>query len=186
MESSLRAKHTFRIVGAFTLAAAALLGVAVLPWDDLLGLTYTVRIYVPEASGIGKHTKVRIHGFEVGTVEAVRLAPPSIAATPGSNRKIEIALRLEKEIQEEVRTDSTASFQVAGLFDDRHIAIERGLTGTPIADGGEIPFKPDKQVDLRALVEALAKIVTCPAEEAAGKKNRKAKTEVPECRNANK
>lgn len=160
------------------LGAALTLAAFAIPWSDLLARTYPLRIYVPEASGIGEHTRVSIDGIEVGRVQEIRLSTPPAGQRVDPNRRIEISLRLRREIQQEIRDDSKAEFQTAGLLGSREIVIQRGLTGLPIQEGGEVRFAPGKELNLAAVLERLSEIVKCAAEDAAARKNSEATREV--------
>jgi ABC-type transporter Mla subunit MlaD len=123
--------------------------------------TYRLSIYAPEAEGLTAGSPVMLDGIQVGTVYAVSLAEGSANA----QRKVEVALRLEKRYQDMIRTDSKASFMTQGFLGNRAVTIQRGYSGVPIKAREEIPFVPERQMTGVDIVDLLKKIADCQKQE---------------------
>jgi phospholipid/cholesterol/gamma-HCH transport system substrate-binding protein len=143
--------------------ALAVLGALFLLWG--FGLwssgafrpTYQIQMFVPEAAGVLEGASVTLDGMPIGKVSRVELADkPS-----DSNRKIRLVLRIEKQFQNMVRDDSTASLVSSGLLGDRHVGIQRGIAGSPINSGGEIRAIQVKEATLTDFIDAIEKRADC-------------------------
>ena len=137
------------LVGLFLIA----MGIFYVTGAGILAAKYRVRTFLPEVEGLTTGAPVRLDGVEIGNVERIQLN-----RTRGDrNRNIELTLRIEKEYQKEVLTDSTASLITEGLLGNRYVSIERGVTGTPIQVDGEVPGREEKA--MKAIVERGADLV---------------------------
>jgi ABC-type transporter Mla subunit MlaD len=157
------AEITIRISDKVLKVALAVLGALFLLWG--FGLwssgafrpTYQIQMFVPEATGVFAGASVRLDGMPIGRVSRVELADkPS-----DSNRKIRLVLQIEKQFQNMIPDDSTASLVSRSLLGDRNVSIQRGFTGSPINSGGEIRVVQVKEASLTDFIDAIEKRVDC-------------------------
>ena len=55
-------------------------------------------------------------------------------------------MRLNRDFQNDIRSDSSASLLTEGFLGDRVVTIQRGYTGQVLQDGQEVPGKEEKAV----------------------------------------
>src|ERR1700683_1582660 len=66
---------------------------------------YQIEMFIPDAERVRAGAAVTMDGVPVGSVSEVALANNSA----GSNRRIDVGLRIEKRFQSMIRDDSTAA-----------------------------------------------------------------------------
>jgi len=115
---------------------------------------YQIQMSVPEAEGVRVGASVLLNGLPVGKVSGVKLAEHS----EDSNRKIEIDMRIPKQFQGRIPTDSTAYLIRNGLLGERIVDIHLGSSGTAVSPGGEINVGLVKEASATDFVDALKKI----------------------------
>ena len=107
---------------------------------------YTLKTYLSSAAGLRGGSQVRIKGIPVGAVERVRISP-----FPEASRAVEVIMRVPRDYQNEIRADSEASLQTAGLLGEAYVDISRGSPGQPvIADNGEV--KSSEEADIKRIM----------------------------------
>src|SRR5271170_6943179 len=108
-------------VGVFVLFGLAVMAAAIfyVTGGGTFGPKYRLTAYLPEVEGLKVGAPVALSGFEIGTVETIKLNPKP------SDRlhNIEVNMRIDKRYQDSVRTDSTASLVTQGLLGDRYVTI---------------------------------------------------------------
>ncbi len=108
---------------------------------------YTLKTYFSGAGGLRPGSQVRIEGIPVGTVEGIRLSPFT-----EENRAVEVVMRVPRDYQGQIRADSTASLQTAGLLGEAFVDIQRGSSNQPaVPDGGEV--KSVEEADIKRIVQ---------------------------------
>ena len=159
---------TIRISDRALKAAGALLGAVLLWWgyshllaSGVLRPKYQIQMFVPESAAVQVGAPVRLDGLTVGKVSVVSLVGDS--ADP--NRRIEVALRIEKRFEDLIRTDSAASLLPEGLLGVRYVNIHRGFSGSPIPPGGEIRVVPVKEMSFTDFIGVIGKAANCHNEE---------------------
>ena len=146
-------------VGLFVLVGLAVLaaGIFYVTGAQFLGPKYRLRTLLPEVSGLATGAPVRIDGVEVGNVERITI----VARTPGKaaekNKNIEVVLRINRDYQKDILTDSTASLVTEGLLGNRYVNITRGFTGVPLKEGQEVPGTEEKAI--KEVVERSADVL---------------------------
>ena len=113
-----------------------------------------------------RRAKVTLDGVEVGNVDSIQMARPKPGEPPNAKRSVEVVMRVSRDFQNDIRTDSTAALLTEGFLGDRVVTLQRGYTGVVLQDGQEIPGAEEKSLNeimangadlmqnLNALVEA--------------------------------
>ncbi|MFZ0038574.1 MAG: MlaD family protein [Candidatus Acidiferrales bacterium] len=126
----------FVLVGLFIMAAA----IFYVTGGGTFGPKYRLTAYLPEVEGLKVGAPVALSGFEIGTVETIRLNPKPV--DPRHN--IEVVMRIDKRYQDSIRSDSIASLVTQGLLGDRYVNVTRGITGQPLASGAVVQTSEEK------------------------------------------
>jgi|ERR1700722_4179121 ABC-type transporter Mla subunit MlaD len=122
---------------------------------------YRLRVYVPEVSGLDDHTQVRLNGMLIGSVSGIKLN----ARPDSSERKMELDLRVDKQYQDAIRSDSIATTLPDGLLGPRFVSIRGGFKGTVIPPDGEIPFAAEQEISFADVLKSLQKKTDCSHDE---------------------
>jgi len=124
-------------VGLFVLAALFILAVAIfyVTGTPVWGPKYRLVTYLPEVDDLAQGANVSLDGVAIGNVESIRLNPKPEDAM----HSVQVVMRIDKNFQNEIRTDSKASLITTGLLGTRYVTISRGLTGAVIANNGTVP-----------------------------------------------
>ncbi|HTR47214.1 MAG TPA: MlaD family protein [Verrucomicrobiae bacterium] len=124
-------------VGVFVLAGLfiAMIAVFYVTGAGFLGPKYRLVTHLPEVEGMKQGAPVDLDGIEIGNVQSVALTKDP----KDRMHSVTLVLRIDTRYQDQIRTDSTASLVTQGLLGDRYVTISRGLTGSVIPAGGELP-----------------------------------------------
>src|SRR5438874_3124505 len=95
-----------------------------------------IYLYVPDATGLGKGSPVRVDGVDVGKVAAVRLSGLS---EPG--RVVRVVMDVDVSRLASITADSTAQMATDTLVGDQYIAIATGRSEERLQPEGEIAYK---------------------------------------------
>ena len=146
-------------VGLFVLAATALLVVVIfyVTGAGALGPKYRLHAYLPEVDGLTVGAPVRLDGVEVGNVENILVAAPKPGEKPSKDRNIRVDMRIQKQFQDYIRSDSSAGLITEGLLGNRYVDIDRGFVGRKLENEEEIPGREEKA--LKAVVERSADLM---------------------------
>jgi phospholipid/cholesterol/gamma-HCH transport system substrate-binding protein len=110
-----------------------------------LGKHYTLKAYFPEAEGVRSGAEVDLAGVPSGDVESIQ-----VSNLRDPNRAVVVAMTLRREFQQDIRADSVATIQTAGLLGQSFVDISRGSPSQPVlSNGAEVSARegPDiKQV----------------------------------------
>ena len=146
-------------VGLFVLVGLMILAVAIfyVTGAGFLGPKYRLKTYLPEVSGLSTGAPVRLDGVEIGNVEKIRLVPRVPGKPPERMHNIEVIMRLDRNYQKDILTDSTASLVTEGLLGNRYVTIQRGYTGVPLTEGQAITGTEEKAI--KEVVERSADVL---------------------------
>ncbi|MGE0454706.1 MAG: MlaD family protein [Vicinamibacteria bacterium] len=132
-------------VGLVALASLGILAVTILYIGSGGGTPfaprYVVRALMSDVNGLKPGAPVRVGGVEVGTVTHVDFA------SSGARGMVEVTMRLDRRVQQQVTTDSQAQLGSLGLLGEKAVDITSSTRGTPIEErgyvqaAGEDPFK---------------------------------------------
>jgi phospholipid/cholesterol/gamma-HCH transport system substrate-binding protein len=125
----------FVLVGLSVLAA----GIFYVTGAGTIGPKYRLITYLSDVSGLVHGAPVRLNGVEIGNVESIKLAPRIPGKARVNNRNIEVVMRVSKQYESDILTDSTASLVTEGLLGNRYVNITLGVTGAELKDGQEVP-----------------------------------------------
>ncbi len=157
-------------VAVLAVAAVAILSVLVylLSGGTLFRPKTTLRIYVPDASGLAPGAPVRLNGILVGKIRSVRL---SGSADP--RRVVEVRMAIEENYVRQIPRDSVSMTAADNLLGDLFIDITKGKSPQSAPPGGEIPFQPApdlmKQIDIEQFEDRMRAIDQFLADLQAGK-----------------
>jgi phospholipid/cholesterol/gamma-HCH transport system substrate-binding protein len=110
-----------------------------------LGRHYDLKAYFPEAEGLRSGAQVDLAGVPVGNVNRIYLSK-----SQNPNRAVVVLMTISQKYEDDIRADSVATVQTAGLLGESFVDISRGHPTQPaLGNGGELAAKegPDiKQV----------------------------------------
>jgi phospholipid/cholesterol/gamma-HCH transport system substrate-binding protein len=103
----------------------------------VLGGHYTLKAYFPEAEGLRNGAEVDVAGVPAGNVDRVY-----VSSSPDPNRAVAVEMSVGRSYQHDVRSDSVATVQTAGLLGQSFVDISRGHAPHPVLhNGGEVTAK---------------------------------------------
>lgn len=91
---------------------------------------YALKVRFPNAASVKPGSPVRVAGVEVGSVTAMRF----------EGAEVELTFEIEESMRERVRTTSVASIGSISLLGEGAVDITARTDGTPIPDGGFVPY----------------------------------------------
>ncbi len=146
-------------VGLFVLAGAVLLGVVIfyVTGGGGFGAKYRLRVFLPEVDGLTIGAPVRVDGVDVGNVERIAIAVPKSGQSTSKDRNIEIDMRIQKNFDSYIRSDSSAGLITEGLLGNRYVDIDRGYVGRVLTNDEEIPGR--QETALKEVVERSADLM---------------------------
>jgi phospholipid/cholesterol/gamma-HCH transport system substrate-binding protein len=146
-------------VGLFVLAGAVLLAVVIfyVTGGGGWGPKYRLRAFLPEVDGLSLGAPVRVDGVEVGNVEKISIAISKPGQAASKDRNIEVDLRIQKNFDSYIRSDSSAGLITEGLLGNRYVDIDRGYVGRVLQNDEEIPGREEKA--LKEVVERSADLM---------------------------
>lgn len=94
-----------------------------------------IRTYFTDVAGLRTGASVRLSGMNIGSVSDVKLVPDTTG-------RVEVTMRINKELRQFIRLDSEASIETEGLVGSKIIAISPGSQDMEIIeDNGVIKAK---------------------------------------------
>lgn len=114
----------------------------------------TLYLYIPDASGIGRGSPVRVDGIQVGTVSDVALSGSS-----QPNYIVLVTMRVERNHLVNIPVDSTADISADTMLGDEFVGILSGRSAQTVAPGGTVAMKPQANaLDLQQFAKNLHSI----------------------------
>ncbi|HEV2348406.1 MAG TPA: MlaD family protein [Terriglobia bacterium] len=145
-------------VGVFVLVSLVVLGVGIFfisgQVGGFLSRRYTLKTYFASAGGVHEGAEVRLAGIAVGNVSKIQLSP-----FQDPNRAVEVLLKVTKHYQDNIRADSVASIETAGLLGDGYIDITRGGPGQAILPNNGV-VKSQEEADIKEIVKNANDVVS--------------------------
>jgi phospholipid/cholesterol/gamma-HCH transport system substrate-binding protein len=123
-------------VGVFVLAGLVLAGITIfyVTGAHFFGAKYRLVTYMPEVNQLATGAPVDLDGILVGNVQSFSFTPHPEDA----DHAVTIVMEIDKNFQNQIRTDSSASLATQGLLGDRYVSLTRGLTGEVIPNNGVV------------------------------------------------
>ena len=99
-----------------------------------LSRKYTVQAYFADASGLRGGAAVQLAGIPVGNVSKF-----IITNSTQPDHAVDVTLKIARKYQDQIRSDSVASIETAGLLGESFVNITRGTPGKAIIPpGGQV------------------------------------------------
>jgi phospholipid/cholesterol/gamma-HCH transport system substrate-binding protein len=120
-------------IGLLAIAAIVIAVIAVFMLTGTRGFfwqQYNLKTRFPDVAGLRAGSPVRVAGVEVGTVDAVDFV----------GEQVDVTMAINDNMQERIRTESKASLGSVSLLGESAVDITPSTQGTPIPEGGYVPF----------------------------------------------
>jgi phospholipid/cholesterol/gamma-HCH transport system substrate-binding protein len=131
-------------VGIFVFLMVLLAGVVVFligKESNLFEQQVSLSTSFANVSGLKAGAPVRLSGLDVGVVTGIRF--PDAAA----QAKIDVFLKVRKDVTSRITTESVANIESRGLLGDKIIDITAETKGKPLAEGAVIPGATPRGLD---------------------------------------
>ncbi|HUI53643.1 MAG TPA: MlaD family protein [Bryobacteraceae bacterium] len=142
-----------------SVVAAGILGTLVylLTGGSLVQQLAATYLYIPDATGLGEGSAVRVDGIDVGKVAEVALS-----GSNDPNRVVKVTMKVRRSQLPLIPIDSYAQISSESLIGDKFVDITSGTAAARIAAGAEIIYKnqPEllKTLDLAQFTAQLRKV----------------------------
>ena len=125
-------------VSAVAVAGLAILGTitVLLTGGTLFRPKANLYLYLPDGTGLGKGSPVRVDGIGVGKVDSVVLSGSS-----EPNRIVKVTMIVERDRLPSIADDSTAQTGSETMIGDKFVDVRSGTSPNRIQPGAEIRFK---------------------------------------------
>lgn len=136
-------------VGIFVLVGIVVImvGIFYVTGASFLGPKYTLVTYLPDVQGLAAGASVTLDGVEIGNVDTIDVNRGQAGQPPNQQHAVKVVMRVSRDYQDEIRTDSVAQLFTEGFLGDRVVALQRGYTGMVLQNGQEIQGVPEKSVN---------------------------------------
>lgn len=108
---------------------------------------YTLNTYFSGAGGLRVGAQVRLAGIAVGNVENIR-----ISHYPQPDRAVEVVMKVSREYQRDIRSDSVATMETIGLLGESYVNITRGGRDEKVLPNGGT-LKSSEEADIKKVVQ---------------------------------
>ncbi|HET7214254.1 MAG TPA: MlaD family protein [Terriglobia bacterium] len=144
-------------VGALIISALIVFAVGVFFISGKVGLwtsKYDLNTYFSGAESLRDGAQVRLAGIVVGNVSGIKLSPYN-----EPSKAVQIDMKVAKNYQDQIRTDSVATIETVGLLGEAYVDISRGGPGAkPIPDGGTV--QSHEEADMKQIVQNANDVVS--------------------------
>jgi phospholipid/cholesterol/gamma-HCH transport system substrate-binding protein len=111
----------------------------------VLGGHYTLKAYFPGAEGLRTGSEVDLAGIPVGNVSRIDLS-----SSTDPNRAVVVVMKLQRKYMGNIRSDSVADVETAGLLGQSFVNISRG-SAAEAAIGNEGVIRGSAGTDIKAV-----------------------------------
>ncbi|MGH9352792.1 MAG: MlaD family protein [Terriglobia bacterium] len=115
---------------------------------------YKLEAYFTEAQGLQAGASVQLAGVPVGSVSDIRLSPYK-----DPKRAVQVVMRIGRRFQPDIRADSVADIETAGLLGEGFVNITRGSAAEPPVAPGSV-VKTQQQADIKQIVQNANDVLT--------------------------
>lgn len=148
MPSVMRVRWAKFRVASVSIVALIILSVLayLLTGGTLLEQKSKIFVYIPDATGLGPGSPVRVDGIDIGTVDSVNFS--------GSNeptRIIRVQMTVQKSRLDSITMDSITQISNDTIVGDKFVDISTGTAPGHVQPNGELRFRP--QPDLMRSVD---------------------------------
>lgn len=144
-------------VGVLVIVSLSIFAVAIFFISGRVGFLsrrYTLNTYFSDAGGLREGAQVRLAGVAVGNVARIR-----ISSFPEPRRAVEVTMKVARTFQNQIRADSVATLETAGLLGESYMDISRGSPGeAALPDQGEV--KSHEEADIKRIVQNTNDVLT--------------------------
>lgn len=137
-------------VGIMVLASLIVFAVGIFLISGQTGFftrRYTLKTYFSDAGGVRNGAEVQLAGIPVGNVSAIRVSPFSDPA-----RAVEIDMKVSRTLGNQIRADSVATIETAGLLGEGYIEISRGSPSQPVLPPNGV-LQSHEEADIKKIVQ---------------------------------
>ncbi|TAM78742.1 MAG: MCE family protein [Acidobacteria bacterium] len=115
---------------------------------------YELKTFFSGAESLRNGAQVRLAGIVVGNVNGINLSPYT-----EPSRAVQINMKVTQKYQDQIRTDSVATIETAGLLGEAYVDISRGgADSQPIPNGGTV--QSHEQADMKQIVQNANDVVS--------------------------
>jgi ABC-type transporter Mla subunit MlaD len=138
MPSARRVKWAKFRIAAVAVSACAILGTLIylLTGGSLLRERTELYLFIPDATGLGRDSPVRVDGIGVGKVTSVALSGSS-----EPNRVVRVVMSVHRDQLSEIPKDSFAQITAETVVGDQFVDVTSGKSAEPIRPGSELAYK---------------------------------------------
>lgn len=147
-------------VGALVLGTLVLLAVGVLFIGEVghvFGDRYRLVTTMQSGAGLVPGSGVHLAGQTVGQVESIRWIDPDERAESGET--VFMSLSVNRDVQQQIRTDSRARIRTQGLLGDRVVDITPGSSDAAVLQPGDT-LASEEPLDYQGILEQASGAVT--------------------------
>jgi phospholipid/cholesterol/gamma-HCH transport system substrate-binding protein len=144
-------------VGVMVLVSLIVLAVGIFFISGQVGFLsrrYELKTFFSGASGVREGSEVRLAGIPVGNVSSIRVSPFT-----DPNRAVEIDMKISRHYRDQIRGDSVATVETAGLLGEAYVDISRGAPDKNILGNGET-VKGVEGPDITAIIHNANDVVS--------------------------
>jgi phospholipid/cholesterol/gamma-HCH transport system substrate-binding protein len=114
----------------------------------------TLYVFIPDSTGIGPGSPVRVDGIGVGKVHSVGLSGETDPL-----RIVKVVAKLERKNLVKIPSDSYVELTAETMIGDKYVDISAGVSKQPVRPNTELPFHPPtdmfKSLDLQQFQQRL-------------------------------
>jgi phospholipid/cholesterol/gamma-HCH transport system substrate-binding protein len=121
-------------VGMMVLVSLIVLAVGIFFVSGQVGFLsrrYELKTYFSGASGVREGSEVRLAGIPVGNVSRIH-----VSTFTDPKKAVEIDFKVSQQYQKQIREDSVAQVETAGLLGEAYVDISRGSPTKPMLENG--------------------------------------------------
>ena len=121
-------------VGMMVLISLIVLAVGIFFVSGQVGFLsrrYELKTYFSGASGVREGSEVRLAGIPVGNVSSIR-----VSKFNDPKKAVEIDFKVSRHYQDQIRENSVATVETAGLLGEAYVDISRGSPDKPVLKDG--------------------------------------------------
>ncbi|HLI29699.1 MAG TPA: MlaD family protein [Terriglobia bacterium] len=114
---------------------------------NLLGGYYVLKAYFPEAQGLRSGAQVQLAGVPVGNVSRI-----SLSSSQDPDKAVVVLMKVSRRYEKDIRGDSVATIDTAGLLGEGYVNITRGSAGQPVLPAKAV-VQSEQRADIKKVVQ---------------------------------